>query len=225
MHDYGQFCPLAMAAEIVTLRWMPLVIRELHTGSIRFNDIHRGIPRMSRSLLSRRLGELERAGLVERRVVDGHPEYHPTRAGEDLRPILAQLGAWGKRWIRSEISREHLDAGRLMWEVQRRVARDLLPPRRVVVHFLFPDAPEGDRRWWLVLKPETVDLCLADPGFAWDLEVTSEVRSLAEVWTGNVDFSRALRDGSVRIRGPRELRRHLPRWIGLAPAAVAERTD
>jgi len=93
--SYQQFCPLAMAAEILTTRWTPLVLRELLCGSVRFNDMHRGVPRMSRSLLTRRLGELERAGLLERVRVRGHSEYRLAAAGEELRPVIEQLAVWG----------------------------------------------------------------------------------------------------------------------------------
>ena len=225
MKGYEQFCPVAKAAEIMTRRWMPLVVRELLCGSCRFNDIHRGLPKMSRSLLTRRLSELEDAKLIERRIVgeDEHPEYHLTEGGEELRPIIEQLGVWGQRWVRTEVSRDDVDAGLLMWDMQRRVRRDRLPRRRVVVHFQFPDAPEEHRDFWLVLERDGVDLCLKDPGYGWDLRVRSDVRSLTGVWLGDFDFARALKDEAIRMRGPRELRRQFPTWLGLSLFAQVER--
>lgn len=214
MGGYQQFCPLALAAEIVAPRWTPLVLRELLTGSVRFNDIHRGVPRMSRSLLSQRLSELERAGLVERRLVKGHPEYHLTRAGEELEAVIEQLAAWGRRWGRGELSPERVDVGLLMWEVQRHVARQRLPPQRVVIRFDFPDAPSEYRRWWLELGPEAAEVCLKDPGFAADLQVTVwDARVLNEVCLGKADLNGALLDPRVQVQGPRELRRELARWL------------
>jgi len=225
MNGYGQFCPVAIASEILTRRWTPLVVRELLCGSVRFNEIRRGVPRMSRSLLSQRLGELERAGLLERRMVGGHPEYYLTDAGEELRPIIEQLGAWGKRRLKSDLSREHLDAGFLMWDVQRRVVRERLPPDRVVVHFHFSDAPEEYTDFWLVLEPEAVDLCLDDPGYGWDLRLATDVRTLVEVWMGDIELAHALDDGSIELRGRRELRRRFPSWLGLSVLATVQRLE
>jgi DNA-binding HxlR family transcriptional regulator len=216
MDSYGQFCPLSQAAEIVTQRWMPLVIRELLLGSRRFNDLHRGVPRMSRTLLARRLNELVAAGLVERRTAGEHPEYHLTQAGEELRPIIVQLGAWGKRWVQREVSRAHLDAGLLMWDLQRRIRRDRLPPRRVVVCFHLPDAPKAQQHFWLLLGPGQVDLCLQDPGYEEDLYVRAGVRTLTEVWLGDVSLTRALKEESIWLGGPEELRQAFPEWLELS---------
>ena len=221
MESYGQFCPVAQAAEILTRRWMPLVVRELLCGSRRFNDLHAGVPRMSRSLLVRRLGELEQAGLVERRLgrAGSHPEYHLTEAGEELRPIILQLGFWGKRWVQRKVSREVPDAALLMWDMQRRIVREHLPERRVVVAFHFTDAPREHQRFWLVLSREEVDLCLRDPGAEADLQLRCDVRTLTDVWMGDADLMRVLNDGSVSLSGPRELRRSFPQWLALSAFA------
>lgn len=225
MDTYGQFCPVAQAAEILTRRWMPLIVRELLCGSHRFNDLHRGVPRMSRSLLACRLGELEAAGLVERRLVgpEAHPEYHLTSAGEELRPIIMQLGFWGKKWIQRTVSRERLDAGLLMWDLQRRVLTDRLPLERVVVHFHLTDAPEQHRHFWLLLDHGQVDLCLTDPGYEEDLEVSTDVQTLTDVWLGDSSFGRALRDGSLSLFGRQALRRAFPSWLGLSVFAPTPR--
>ena len=227
MHDYQQFCPIAMAAEVVTRRWMPLVLRELMCGSVRFNDIHRGVPRMSRTLLSQRLTELERAGVVERVVCgeDEHPEYRLTEAGEELRPIVMGLGVWGRRWVKTEVTREQLDVGFLMWDVQRRVPPERLPPRRVVVWFRFTDAPKEYLYFWLVLEPRSVDLCLRDPGFGRDLEVTTDVRTMVDIWMGDVRYESALRAQRIEVRGSRELRRQFPGWLGLSSLAAVRRAS
>lgn len=223
MEGYQQFCPVALASEILARRWTPLIMRELLCGSVRFNDIHRGVPRMSRTLLSQRLDELERAELLERRSIGGRPEYHLTRAGEALERVIMQIGIWGKRWVESDLSGADLDVGHLMWDVRRRIVREELPPGRTVVHFHFTDAEEAYRDFWLVLERESVDLCLKDPGYGWDLRTTSAVRTMAEVWMGDAEFVRALRDGRIRLRGPRELRRRLPDWLGLSHLAGVER--
>ena len=218
MDTYAQFCPVAQAAEIITQRWMPLVIRELLCGSHRFNDIHRGVPRMSRSLLVRRLCELAETGLLDRRLVgaDEHPEYHLTQAGEELRPIIFALGFWGKKWVQREVAREEPDAGLLMWDMQRRIVKDRLPPQRVTVYFRFTDAPREHEHFWLLLDQNEVDLCLKDPGYEEDLYVRSSVRTLTDVWLGDLSLTRALREESLWLGGALELRRSFPEWLGLS---------
>ncbi len=163
MRGYGQFCAIAQAAEVLTERWTPLVLRELAlTGSRRFNDIQRGVPLMSSSLLSKRLRQLERAGIIERRQRSAGKgsEYHLTPAGEELGPVFAQLGVWSERWLRRPIFEETPDTGLLMWWVRTTVKTDALPAGRSVIHFRFRGAPEKLRYFWLVL-PEA-DLCLSD---------------------------------------------------------------
>lgn len=217
MDGYGQFCPVAKASEILTRRWMPLVIRELLCGSHRFNDLHRGVPKMSRSLLVKRLEELEEEGLMKRRRVDdGHPEYHLTPAGEALRPIILEMGVWGKEWIQEEVSSDDLDAGLLMWDVQRQINLDRLPEERVVVHFRFPDAQEEHRDFWLLLEGGTADLCVKEPGPEDDLYVRSDVGTLTKVWLGDRGLRKALRDGTIRMRGRPDLREQFPEWLGLS---------
>ncbi|MBD3222246.1 transcriptional regulator [bacterium] len=225
MSGYGQFCPLARASEVVTRRWTPLVLRELLAGSRHFNDIHRGVPRMSRSLLARRLAELETAGVVRRRLVSEseRPEYLLTRAGQQLGPVLEGLGAWGKRHLEAEIRREDLDASLLMWDVQRRLVGDRLPRRRVVVRFRFRGAPGGQRDYWLVLDSGAVDLCLEDPGHEADLTLRTDVATFTAIWLGDIPFARATELGKATLTGPAGLRRGFPSWLGLSPFAAIAR--
>src|SRR5687768_10540908 len=153
MADYGQFCTVARGAEVFGERWTPLVVRELLCGSTRFNDIRRGVPRMSASLLTQRLRRLEEIGVVKRvsGPDGGAAEYHLTGAGEELRPIVMALGEWGARWIGSRLKRGQLDAGFLMWDIRRFVRLDEFPrDRSVIIQFRFTDAHAGERRWWLV---------------------------------------------------------------------------
>jgi DNA-binding HxlR family transcriptional regulator len=218
MRGYGQFCPIAQAAEVLTERWTPLVIRELAlTGSRRFNDIQRGVPLMSSSLLSKRLRQLERAGLVERRErAEGKgTEYVLTPAGQELGPVFAQIGIWSERWLRRPIFEETPDTGLLMWWVRTTVKTDALPAGRTVVHFRFRNAPEKLRNFWLVL-PEA-DLCLTDPGFGVDVVVQSDPKSLTAVWMGDLGLGAALSSDAIELEGPRNLVRSFPRWFGLHP--------
>lgn len=213
---YGQFCPVAKACEVFTERWTPLIVREMFAGSQRFSDIHRGVPLMSRSLLSKRLQELERAGIVERIVGDkGRVLYRLTPAGQELGPIVMQLGAWGKRWIRSELSERELDAGLLMWDMRRRIDHQKLPDRRVVVHFLYHDAAKNRRSWWLILDNNEADLCVVDPGLVPDLHVSTQVGTMMDIWMGDLSFGQALQTGDLEITGPSKLRSRLPSWLQL----------
>ena len=218
MPGYGQFCPIAQAAEVLTERWTPLVIREIAlTGSRRFNDIQRGVPLMSSSLLSKRLRQLERAGIIERRPrPDGRAsDYHLTRAGEELAPVVAQMGIWSERWLRRPILEETPDTGLLMWWMRGTVRADALPAGRTVIHFRFPDAAEKLRYFWLVV-PEA-DLCLSDPGFGVDITVTGSARTVTAVWMGDLALSSALKSKAIELDGPRQLVRSFPSWFGLHP--------
>jgi hypothetical protein len=178
---------------------------------------------MSRSLLAKRLSELEAEGLVDRLVNDDRPEYHLTRAGEALRPIVIELGGWGKRWVGTGVSEGDLDAGLLMWDVQRRIERAQLPEERTVVCFRFTDAPAKHQDFWLVLEQDEVDLCLNDPGYDEDLYVTSNVETFTRIWLGDADLNRAVSEGAVELSGPSRLRRAFPRWLGLSMFASIPR--
>ena len=214
MKGYGQFCPVAKAVEVLAERWTLLVVRELLGGARRFNEIHRGVPLMSPSLLSQRLRALERAGLLERRPGNGRGVgYQLTEAGEELRPVVALLGMWGQRWVRSNYTPGELDAGLLLWDVRRFVAARGLGDGRVVVHFRFREAPAGQRAFWLVLDGDDADLCLVDPGHEVDLEVDADVASLTRVWMGDLSAGDALAAGGVALRGRRSLVRRFPDWF------------
>ena len=226
MIDYGQFCTVARGAEVFGERWTPLVVRELLCGSTRFNDIRRGVPRMSATLLAQRLRKLEEIGRGQARRGGGRPlEYHLTGAGEELRPIVLALGHWGARWIGSRLKRDQLDAGFLMWDIRRFAQLDEFPrDRRVVIHFRFTDAPAGERRWWLVVEDGAADLCRDDPGHELDVVVESTVRALTEVWTGDRTPDQVVRTGEVRLDGaPTDVRR-VWTWLGtsgFAPTRAA----
>lgn len=224
MRGYGQFCPVAKACEVVAERWTPLVLRELMCGSHRFNDLHRGVPLMSRSLLTRRLRELEDAGVVQRRPAgQGAWEYSLTPAGDELRPVVEQLGAWGQRWAPRPLQQTDLDASLLMWDLRRRLHLDRLPGQRVVVQFEFRNVPRGQaarRIWWLVAERGDVDLCLKDPGFPVDLTVDADLTAFTRVWMGHLGLPDAVRGGQIRIDGPRALVRGFPAWLGLSVFAA-----
>lgn len=221
MGGYGQFCPVAKAAEIVAERWTPLVLRELLSGSHRFNDIRRGVPLMSRSLLSKRLSTLVRAGLVERRKVAGRDtkEYFLTPAGEELRPIIDGLGAWGQRWVTHELAEEDLDPSLLMWDMRRMVKTDDLGEQRIVLRFDFTDTQGPRRRWWLLADHDDAEICLTDPGFEVDLHVTTTLRAFTRYWLGQRSWREMLASEELTLDGPAWLVRSLPGWLGQSSLA------
>ena len=220
MRGYGQFCPVAKAAEVLAERWTFLVLRELILGSTRFNDLRRGVPLMSSSLLAQRLRFLEREGVVERRPARAGRgfEYHLTAAGRELEPVIMQLGG-GARWVRSRLGAEDLDVALLMWDMHRNVRPEQFPARRVVVAFEFTDVPQGKRHWWLVSDGRTADLCLTDPGFEVDLLLVSDLRTMTAIWVGDLSLGAALASGALAAEGPSELRRRLEAWLALSPLA------
>ena len=215
---YGQFCPVAKGAEIFAERWTPLVIRELLCGSHRFNDLRRGVPKMSSSVLSQRLKELEWAGVVERHRAKGERSwgYFLTDAGEALRPIVEALGAWGHEYMRSQMGRNELDEGLLMWDIRRGVNVELMPAGRVVIYFELSGLPSNRKYWWLVKDRGEVDLCNEDPGFDVDLAVMTDLRTMTRVWMGDVDVREAIAAGKLELKGSSSLRRSFRRWIGLS---------
>jgi len=221
-NEYGQFCPVAKTAEILALKWMPLVIRELLAGSIRFNDIQRGVPLMSPSLLSTCLRELEDAGIVERRSAEKGrgSTYHLTQAGRELAPIIELYANWAKTWLRREISEQDLDPGLLMWDVHRNLDASYMPDdRRVSVQFELTGMKAKQRRWWVVFEDGTADLCMKDPGHEIDLYVAAPLRSLTEIWLGQRPINEALKAGELTLDGPRKLVDTFPKWFMLSVTA------
>jgi DNA-binding HxlR family transcriptional regulator len=223
--SYGQFCPVAMAAEVLCTRWTPLIVRELIAGSTRFNDLRRGVPRMSPALLAKRLRELEQAGVVER--FEGRDstvqEYRLTPAGLELRAIVEGLGFWGQRWVETQLSLKNLDPSLLMWDMRRNLNPTPLPSRKCTIQFLYPELPPAKQNWWLLIEPSrgseptrTTDLCSIDPGFEVDLYVESDLRTMTAIWMGFISVTDALRTDHLRLTGEPELQESMQLWLGLS---------
>lgn len=227
MSGFGQFCPVAIASEVVGERWTPIILRELLAGADQFNALHRGIPRISRPLLAKRLRDLEKAGVISAEALPGGRghRYRLTEAGQELRSVVDALGAWGQRWT-TRVRRDTLDARFLMWNMKRRIALERLPARQIVVRFHFTAVPHGQRAhtmFWLLLRPTQADLCVDDPGHEVDLYVEADLATMARVWLGETTLQEAIRRGSVRLSGPRELARAFPGWLMLSRFAAVPR--
>jgi DNA-binding HxlR family transcriptional regulator len=219
--SYGQFCPVAMAAEIVCSKWTPLVLRELLVGPARFNDLRRGVPKMSPTLLSKRLKELEEAGVISARTKGpgGAAEYKLTAAGEDLRDVIMSLGIWGQRWIESSLTLKNLDPSLLMWDMRRNILPTSIPNRKCTVQFIYPELAAGRNTWWLVIDGRDVDLCSVDRGFEIDLYVSGTLRSMTAVWMGHVTLKAEIDAGRITLTGDKVLSRSMHGWFGLSPFA------
>jgi DNA-binding HxlR family transcriptional regulator len=214
---------VAKAAEILTTRWTPLILREMICGSSRFNEIHRGVPRMPRALLSKRLKELQSVGVVERHPPDGsrNAGYRLTMAGEELRPIIISMGIWGQRWVESAADGPDWDASVLMWDMHRRIDTGVLGTGRTVLQFEYSDAPDEMQLWWLLIEGGDVDLCVSDPGFEVDLYVLADVRTMARVWIGKVSLAHALNEEDIIVHGNTDLCRNFSRILCLSPIVEA----
>lgn len=206
---YGQFCPLSKAAEVFAERWTPLVIRELCAGSRQFNEIHHGVPLMSRSLLVQRLRELAAAGVVE---ITAKPqgrgsEYRLSGAGLAFCPIVDQLSDWGATWVREQLLLDDCDPNLLMWAIRRNADPRWLPDERFVVRFELRGLPSGvrfRRLWWLVGERGEVDVCLHDPGFAVQVTIAAEILAFTRVYMGYEGLLEAQREGKITLEGARE---------------------
>ena len=220
MKSYGQFCSIAKALEIVGERWTPLILREMMCGSARFNEIHRGIPRMSPSLLTKRLADMEKAGVIHR--VEQTGGYELTEAGWELKPMVETLGVWGQRWVRGQLSDAELDPDLLMWDIRRRMNIDAMPRTRTCLCFEFTDAEKNAALYWLVKSNEGIELCITDPSYEVDLYVTTDVRSMTEVWNGDVPISAAIERGRIELHGPKVLMGAFASWLQLNQFAGIE---
>jgi DNA-binding HxlR family transcriptional regulator len=220
--QYGQFCPVAKAMELLDERWTLLVVRELMSGSTHFNALRRGVPRMSPALLSKRLQTLVRAGVVERWEDGNRVTYRLTDAGRELGPIVEALGRWGVRWV-PELGDEDLDPQLLMWDIHRNIDTEAVPDGRTVLAFVFPDLPPSTRRWWLVITGDGVDVCDQDPGHPVRVTVETPLRTLVRIWRGDIGWAAALRSGELVLRGEEQAQRALPRWLKLSAFAGTPR--
>ena len=222
MSGYGQFCPVAKAMELLDERWTVLVVRELLSGSTHFNDLRRGVPKMSPALLSKRLQTLTRAGVVERSEADGRTSYTLTPCGEELVAVVEALGAWSVRWI-GELGDKDLDPHLLMWDIRRTIPIEAWPRSRTTLAFQLDGVASKASRWWLVVAEGHADVCDFDPGYEVAGTIEASLRTLTLIWRGDVSWQHALLDGRVGVTGPADVRRRIPSWLGQSTLAAVPR--
>ena len=213
MKKFGQFCPLAQASQLLCERWTLLVVRELVAGSTRFSELKKGVPLMSPTLLSTRLKQLSDAGVITKSGAGAKTVYQLTQAGRELTPIVQLLGAWGHRWVQTSLVVEDLDASLLMWDMRRSVNPDVFPAHRIVLQFEYPDASKGATDWWLVSEDGDVELCLNEPGDEVDIVIKSALATMTAVWTCQVTFNEAVRQGEIEVFGDEKLVKKLQDWL------------
>lgn len=220
---YGQFCPVSMAAEILCRRWTVVLLRELIAGSTRFNELKRGVPRMSPALLSQRLKEFQTAGILDVVLSDAprsSHEYILTEAGKDLLPVVESIGVWGQRWIETDLVLENLDPSLLMWDMRRNLNTSPLPSKQVTIEFWYPELEDKRKQWWLIIAPDSeVDLCSVDPGFEVDLTVETSLQIMTAVWMGHTCVDQEVDKGTIILHGDKGLSESMQKWIGLSPFA------
>lgn len=219
---YHQFCPVSKAMELLDERWTMLVVRELVQGSRHFNELRRGVPRMSPSLLSKRLAQLERAGVVTRQTTGKDVRYVLTDAGAELREVVEAVGRWGTRWI-GELGDEDLDPQLLLWDMHRSMDHAAVPRARTVIHFHFTGPAIAVRDWWLIVTPDDADVCDADPGYPVTVSLTGPLRTMTEIWRGDRTWNEALANGTVEVHASAHHRRALPGWFKLSGFASVPR--
>lgn len=219
MKNYDQFCPIAKAAEIFCERWTALVLRDLWKGSSHFSELHRGVPLMSASMLSKRLAQLEKEGIIVRRKSKRGRvwTYHLTPAGREFIPIVKALGIWGQHWGRRDLGINEINLGLMIWEMERGVRPKVFGDGRTVVRLELTDQPSGKREWWFINEGGRLDLCLADPGFDVDLHLTTTLPDMIRIWRGDLSLTRAQDSGRFDAHGPTRLKRSLRSWLKLSP--------
>jgi DNA-binding HxlR family transcriptional regulator len=217
---YGQYCPIAKAAEILAERWTPLIVRVLYLRAHSFSDIHRGCPRMSKTLLAQRLRMLERAQVIERAAapVGRGSRYYLTPAGQELAEVVLQMGTWGARWL--DLAPADYDAGLVLWAWAKCVDASRLPAHRVVVRFGVSDDP--NKHFWMLLQHPEPEICVKNPDLDEDLIVATDTVTLTDIHRGRLGFARAAKDGRLTVCGPLNLVKGFPTWGGLSHYATVK---
>jgi len=216
LSQYGQFCPVAKVTELLGEKWMLLILRELLLGSSRYNEFQRALSRISPTLLTKRLKQLEHAGIILRKKQQGRKgyEYLLTPVGRELSPIVVHMATWGMRWARGQLDEDELDVEFLMWDIHRRLQTDMLPDGETVMCFIFDGLPKFSS-WWLIINNGEVDLCTENPGKDVDLYVRTTLPDLVAIWNGDIKIKTALREQLLKPQGDSQLVKTMPQWLGV----------
>ncbi|WP_196140822.1 helix-turn-helix domain-containing protein [Aliikangiella sp. G2MR2-5] len=212
--EYGQFCPIAKSMELIGERWTLLVLRELHMGARRFNELQRGLPLISPTILTKRLKELTDAEIIVRKKIagqNGH-EYFLTQAGKETLPFILAVGQWGMRWARGDLKDTDLDVGLLMLYLERSIKAEYFPGGQSVIHFKFTDLDKLNS-WWLVVKENKVDTCLENPGQEVDVYLTTDLKTMIDCWMGDLSYKNAINDKLMTVYGQPALTRNIREWL------------
>jgi DNA-binding HxlR family transcriptional regulator len=212
--EYGQFCPIAKANEILGEKWTLLVVRELLMGGRRYSELQRGLSNISPTMLSKRLDSLEQHGLVLKKKISGQKgyEYFPTRSCSELLPIIKSLGDWGMRWARSNLTERDYDVELLMLYLKRSINPENLAADETVIRFKFTDIKQY-ADWWMVVTGKEIDICVNDPGKDVDVYITTSVVTMAEVWMGQINYRKAMSAKKMVVVGPKSLTANLSHWM------------
>ena len=212
--DYGQFCPISKAVEILGDKWTLLIVRELLMGGRRYSQLQRGLGQISPTILSKRLDSLARFGLVLKKKIPNQKgyEYFPTTSCNELLPIITSLGDWGMRWAKSNLTEKDYDVELLMLYLQRSVNPDNLVGDETVIRFKFTDIKEFPD-WWMVVEGNQVDLCTNDPGKDVDVYFTTTVKTMVDVWMGWSTYRQAIAQDELKLVGPKALINNVSAWM------------
>jgi DNA-binding HxlR family transcriptional regulator len=212
--EYQQFCPVAKASELLGDKWTILILREALMGAKRFNEFERGLGRISPTMLTKRLNELVINGLMIRKKITGQKgnEYFLTQAGKDVNPVIMQLGDWGMRWARGQMENSDLDVELLMLYLQRSIRTDKLAGDQTIIQFNFTNLTKLGK-WWLVVHRDEVDVCLEDPGKEVDVWFVTDLRTMVEVWMGDITYRKAIREKRLKLIGPVSLINNVTNWM------------
>lgn len=211
---YLQFCPVAKASELLSEKWTILIIRELLMGGSRFNDLQRGLAAISPTILTKRLNELTEHGLIVRKKIQGQRgyEYFLSERGKELAPIIQQIGEWGMRWTRGQITDSELDIELLMLYLERSICPEKLPGDHTILCFNFSDLEELNK-WWLIVSESNIDVCTVDPGKEVDIWFNTDLRTMVEVWMGDLSYKTAIRAKKLQLIGPSALTCNVTEWM------------
>ena len=212
--EYGQFCPIAKASEVIGEKWTILIIREMLMGATRFNVFQRGLGQISPTLLTKRLNSMVEQGLAVKKKIPGQLgyEYFPTQSCKELLPVIKSLGDWGMRWARNNMNDDDYDVELLMLYLQRSIQPDKLVGNETVIRFQFTDVRDM-ANWWLIARENDVDVCVKDPGRDVDVYFTCAIKTMIDVWMGDVSYRKAVNSGDLKVVGHQALTKNIFAWM------------